>query len=360
MMSPMNFLGAALTILVLAAAGAPSTGAQTAPASPLGQAAVEPRTTLDIYFIDVEGGQSTLIATPAGQTLLIDAGFARPDNRDTERIRAAARAAGISRLDYLLVTHFHGDHLGGVPEIARRLPVKTFVDNGDLVETEAFAADPFAAYKPVRERGQQLHPAPGDRLPLQGVEVDVVSAGGVLLKKALPGAGQANPACATLRPVRSDSVENERSLGIRLKFGRFTFLDLGDLSGNKLAALACPNNLVGHADVYLVPHHGNEDSSIPAVVAAVSPRVAILNNGVMKGGDADAFASLRGARGVEDTWQLHKTRRSDAQNFPDAFIANLNLDDGEKDLGAWIKVSADAGGSFTVTNGRTGVTKSYK
>ena len=109
-----------------------------------------------------------------------------------------------------------------------------------------------------------------------------------------------------------------------------------------------------------MPHHGNKDTAIPAVIAAVSPRVAILNNGVSKGGDPDAFASLRGATGIEDTWQSHKTRRPGAQNFPDAFIANLNLDDGEKDLGAWIKVSADAGGSFTVTNGRTGVTKSYK
>jgi beta-lactamase superfamily II metal-dependent hydrolase len=326
----------------------------------LGAAAALAAKTLDIYFIDVEGGQATLIVTPAGQSLLVDAGFATPDHRDQERIMAAARAAGINRLDYMLVTHFHADHAGGVPEIARRLPVKTFVDYGKPVETAPFAVEPFEAYKPVREGGQQLHPVPGDRLALAGVEADVVSAGGVSLTKALSGAGQANPACAAPGRLYSDSIENEQSLGIRLKFGRFTFLDLGDLSGSKLAALACPTNLVGHVDVYLVPHHGNKDTAIPAVIAAVSPRVAILNNGVSKGGDADAFASLRGAMGIEDTWQLHKTRRPGAQNFQDAFIANLNLADGEKDAGAWLKISADESGSFTVTNGRTGVTKSYQ
>jgi hypothetical protein len=276
---------------------------------------------------------------------------------------AAARAARINRLDYLLVTHFHGDHVGGVPEVAKRLPVATFVDYGEPIEKDASVAEPFAAYKPARARGHHLHPAPGDRLAIDGVEIEVVSAGGALLTKPLSGtsgAGQANPACTGLGPQPANASENPRSMGIRLKLGRFSFLDLGDLMGTNLAALTCPTNLIGHADVYLVPHHGNKDTAIPAVIAAVSPRVAILNNGVSKGGDAEAFESLRGALGIEDTWQLHKTRHSGARNFPDAFIANLNLEDGEKDNAAWLKVSATERGSFTVTNARTGLTKSYK
>ncbi len=324
----------------------------------LGAVGLSAAGSLDIYFIDVEGGQSTLIVTPAGQSLLIDAGWSGFGNRDADRVMAAVRDTRIDRLDYLLITHFHRDHAGGVPEVARRLPVTTFVDYGEPVEKGDFTVVTFEAYKPVRARGKQLHPRPGDRLALEGVEVDVASSAGALLTKALSGAGQPNPACAGLARQADDAGENPRSLGIRLKYGRFTFLDLGDLPGNNLAALACPTNLVGHADLYLVPHHGNEDTSIPAVVAAVTPRVAILNNGVTKGGAASAFATLRGATSMEDVWQLHKTRNPGAENFPDAFIANI--DDGEKDAGAWIKVSVDERGSFTVTNGRTGFTKSYR
>jgi len=356
----MKPLMAVATIFVLATAASASSFALASLRSPGAQAGARApgSRTLDIYFIDVEGGQSTLIVTPAGQSMLIDAGYAGLDNRDPERIMAAAHAARINHLDYLLVTHFHGDHLGGVPEVARRLPVTTFVDYGEPIETGPFIMEPFAAFKPVRARGKQLHPAPGDRLALDVVEVEVVSAGGALLTTAVKGAGQANPACATPGRIDSDSVENERSLGIRLKFGRFTFLDLGDLSGTKLAALACPNNLVGHADVYLVPHHGNKDTAIPAVIAAASPRVAILNNGVSKGGDAEAFSALRASAGIEDTWQLHKSLRAGVQNFPDAFIANIEK--GERDRGDWIKVSAEESGRFTVTNARTHMTKSYQ
>jgi competence protein ComEC len=359
----MRLLIATVTILALGVSGLSSSPGAQAPITPQAAPVVEPRTTLDIYFIDVEGGQSTLMVTPAGQSLLIDAGFAGNDYRDSKRIVAAARAARIKGLDYLLITHFHGDHVGDAREIARRLPVKTFVDYGEPFEKgDAWATEPFVEYKRVRDRGQQLHPAPGDRLALDGVEAEVVSTGGTLLTKALSetsGAGQANPACAALGTLHSEAKENERSLGIRVKFGKFTFLDLGDLSGTKLAALACPTNLVGHADVYLVPHHGNEDTAIPAVYAAVTPRVAILNHSGTKGGDPDAFAALRGSPGIEDTWQLHRSVHAGAQNFSNDFIANLDAEE-EHDRGDWIKLSANEDGSFTITNARTRVTKSYK
>jgi beta-lactamase superfamily II metal-dependent hydrolase len=321
--------------------------------------------TLDIYFIDVEGGQSTLIVAPTGEAMLVDAGWSGSGNRDADRILVAARDAHVERLEALLVTHFHEDHAGGIPEVARRLPVATFLDYGEPVEMRDFAQKPFAAYAAIRARGAVRHPNPGDHLALgavkgaKGVEIDVVTAGGALVQRALAGAsGAPNPACATLAEQPVDRTENQRSLGVRLTFGRFTFLDLGDLSGVNLAALACPANLLGHADVYLVPHHGNSDSAIPAVVAAVTPRVAILNNGVTKGGGPPAFTVLRAATGIEDVWQLHRSRNEGADNYPDAFIANL--DEGDKDAGAWIKLSADVSGHFTVTNARTGVTKSYK
>jgi beta-lactamase superfamily II metal-dependent hydrolase len=320
---------------------------------------VQAASTLDIYCIDVEGGQSTLVVTPAGQSLLIDTGYAGFDNRDPNRIFAAAHDAGVTRIDYLLITHFHADHAGGAAEVAKRLPVATFVDYGEPIEKSEFSRAPFAAYTAVRGRGASLHPRPGDKLALTGVDVQVLSAGGAVLPRPTQRTtGVRNPACATLEKQPELEGENPRSIGIRIAFGSFTFLDLGDLPGANLAALACPNNLLGHADVYLVPHHGNKDTAIPAVIAAVSPRVAIMNNGATKGGDPAAFRTLHEATGIEGVWQLHRSRIQGAANYPDAFIANL--DEGPSDKGAWIKISAQSSGAFSVTNGRTGTTTLYK
>jgi competence protein ComEC len=321
-------------------------------------AGADAASTLDIYFIDVEGGQSTLLATPAGQSLLIDTGYAGFGNRDPNRIAAAARAANVTRLDYLLITHFHADHVGGAAEVVKRLPVATFVDYGEPIEQTESTRAPFAAYAAGRARGESRHPRPGDRLPLRGVDVDVLSAAGaVLTRPTQRTAGVRNPACATLAPQPDTTGENPRSIGVRVTFGSFTFLDLGDLPAANLAALACPNNLLGHADLYLVPHHGNKDTAIPAVMTAVSARVAILNNGARKGGDPAAFKTLHETMGLEAVWQLHRSRNKGSVNYPDAFIANL--DEGDRDTGAWLKVSAEASGAFSVTNGRTGQTTRY-
>jgi len=315
--------------------------------------------TLDIYFIDVDGGQSTLVVTPAGQSMLIDAGWSGNGNRDPDRIAAVAKAAGVTRLDYLLITHFHEDHMGGAAEVVKRLPVRTFVDYGSPVEKDEFALKSFTAYASVRTAGAQVHPKPGDRLPLNGVTIEVASAGGSLITTPLSGGGQPNTACKPAGDAKKGQAsENQQSIGIRLTFGRFSFLDLGDLYGRSLNALVCPVNLLGRVDAFLVSHHGNDDSSSPAVPAAIRPRVAILNNGPRKGGDPEAFDTLRQAPGIEGVWQLHRTRNEGAQNFPDSFIANV--DDGDKDAGHWIRLSASEDGSFTVTNGRTQSTVRYK
>src|SRR5437667_8288787 len=236
--------------------------------------------TLDIYFIDVEGGQSTLVVTPAGQSLLIDTGYPEPAARDPDRIMAAVRDAHLARIDYLLITHLHEDHDGGAAELARRIPIGTFVDYGAPVETGKDVVEAFAAYEQARARGRHIMPSPGDRLPLDGVVVDVVSAGGATLTKPLDGAGQPNPACAGFEPRPRDiTAENPRSIGVRVAFGAFRFLDLGDLGWNKLGELVCPNNLIGDVEVYLVAHHANGDANVPALLSALRPRVAIANNG---------------------------------------------------------------------------------
>ena len=309
--------------------------------------------TLDIYFIDVEGGQSTLIVTPGHESLLIDTGYAGNGGRDADRIAAAAKAAGVTQIDYLLLTHFHGDHAGGAPEVAARLPIHTFVDHDTISPGDIQSKGPFDAYARVRSSGRHLVPTPGDRLPLKGVDVQVVSSGGVIIKRPIEGGGTPNSACGGEAPSAAEPLENPRSTGIHLSYGRFRFIDLGDLSGAPLFGLFCPANLLGRAAVYLVPHHGGSDVVYPATFA-VSPRVAIMNNGERKGGSAESFAALHHVAGLQDVWQLHKSAANGAENFADARVANL-----DDRTAYWIKVSASKDGSFTVMNSRTGESQAY-
>jgi competence protein ComEC len=313
--------------------------------------------TLEIFFIDVEGGEATLIVTPKGESLLIDAGYAR-GGRDPARILAAAREAGIDHIDYLLITHFHPDHVGGVPELATLIPIRTFIDYGEPLGTDRMTIGGFRNYEPVRNQRPHLQAKPGDRLPLNGLDVDIVSAGGQVLSAPLPGAGHKNDACSTLEQQLEDGTENFRSIGLRLQFGKFRFVDLGDLSGNTLGTLVCPRNLLGTTSVYLVPHHGNYDSNVPAVLAALRPRVAIMNNGVTKGGAPVAIATVRdkSKSGVEDLWQLHASEHPNADNAADSFIANV--DDGQTSY--WLRLTAADDGSFTIFNGRNGFSKTYR
>jgi len=325
--------------------------------------------TLDIYFVDVEGGQATLVVTPAGQTLLIDTGFpgqggfaALPGDpqkaRDANRILAAARAAGVKQIDYLLITHYHADHVGAVPELAQLIPIRAFVDHApptpQAEQQVAGTQAAFERYARVRAKGTHLPLKPGRKLPLTGIEAVIVSAAGETLRAPLPGAGAANPACGASAPAAQEPTENPRSTGIHLRFGRFTFLDPGDLSGAPLFALACPKSMIGPTGVYLVAHHGGSDAGDRATFAAFAPRVAILNNGITKGGSPEVLAALHQAPGLEDAWQLHRSLPKGARYFDDDHIANL-----DESTAHWLKVSAKADGSFVVTNGRTGATKSY-
>ena len=327
------------------------------------------RRTLDIYFIDVEGGQATLVVTPTGQTLLIDTGFpgdgtfaSLPGDpkraRDANRIMAVVRAAGVTRIDYLLITHFHADHDGAVPELAQLIPIRTFVDHdppGAQAEQQVAGTQAaFDRYARVRATGKHLLLKPGTTMPLAGVEVVVVSAGGETLQKPLSGGGAANPACGATAPAAQEPTENPRSTGVRLRFGRFTFLDVGDLSGAPLFALVCPNSLVGPTDVYLVAHHGGSDAGDAATFAGFAPRVAILNNGEKKGGSPEVLVALHQARGLEDAWQLHRSLPPGPRYFTDEHIANL-----DESTAHWLKLSAKTDGSFIVTNERTGASKAY-
>jgi competence protein ComEC len=312
--------------------------------------------TLDIYFIDVEGGQSTLLVTPAGESLLVDTGYAGNNGRDVSRIMTAVRDAGIKQIDYLVITHFHPDHDGGVVELSRQIPILTFIDHGDLGEglkdarPESIAA--FNAYLPVRATGKHLRPKPGDTVKLGGADLTFVSSGGMTIEKAVGGEAVPTPNCpASAAPA--PNVENPRSTGFHLRFGEFRFIDVGDLSGQPLYSLLCPSNKLGQIDAYLVPHHGGDDVSHPAYIGALRPRVAILNNGATKGGGPKTYEMLHASK-LEDVWQIDRSRNAGVVNFADDRIANL--DDA---TGHYLKLSARPDGSFQITNVRTGRTVEY-
>src|SRR6202045_2578705 len=323
---------------------------------------------LDVYFIDVEGGQSTLFVTPAGQSLLVDTGWAGA--RDAGRIADAAKQARITQIDYLVTTHYHGDHVGGVVDLASQIPIKTFVDHGPSAEETRSVPQNYAAYLTVREKGQHILAKLGEHLPIKGADFQIVSAAGETITKPLSGAGTANPLCAEFQPkdeVKDPLIagENKQSVGMVISLGQFRMVDFGDLTWNKEHDLACPNNLIGTIDLYVVSHHGQDISSLPMLVNAMHPRVAVMDNGAKKGGAIATFETLKKSPGLEDLWQLHYAVDAGDHNSPEQFIANLGAggtaQTGVPDEGPvnYIKVAARADGSFTVTNTRNGSHKDY-
>ncbi|MGE5568585.1 MAG: ComEC/Rec2 family competence protein [Rhodospirillales bacterium] len=311
---------------------------------------------LQIYFIDVEGGQATLIVSPSGESMLVDAGWPGFNGRDADRIAAAAKLAGVKQIDYMLMTHYHTDHVGGVPEVAAKIPIIHYVDHGSNTEANPGAQKLAAAYEEVAAKGKRRVVKPGDKIPLKGVEISVVAARGATISAPLPGAGASNPACASIEPKREDRSENARSVGFILKYGNFRFADLADLTWNKENELVCPNNRIGTADVYLISHHGLDISNSPAILSALQPIVAIGNNGADKGGAPGAFKVIRNTPSVKDVWQLHTALAAGDLNAPEQFIANPE----ENCQGHYIKLTAESDGTFTITNSRNNFSKTYK
>ena len=330
------------------------------------------RTSLDIYAVDVEGGQAVLFVSPTGESLLMDA--ANPGARDADRIAAAAKEAGVKQIDYLVVSHFHGDHFGGVPDLAARLPIRNFVDHGlPVIETTERAVAAFQAYAAVRDKGHHIPVKPGDKIPIKGLDVEVVAAGGAAITKPLRGGGAPNPLCGDYMPQAENepAKEDGRSVGIIVRWGRFRASDFGDLTWNKEFNLVCPNNLLGTVDVHVTNRHGITGSGSPTFVHALQPRIAIFDNGPQKGASREPFLSVKSSPGLEDIWQLHYSVPRPARplfgettdqggkdlNTAEQFIANLD----EQHTTAYsIKISAQENGSFNVTNQRTGYTKEYK
>jgi len=346
--------------------------------------------TLDIYVIDTEGGLAALYISPAGESLLIDTG--NPGGRDTDRIMEAVHSAGIQQIDHLILTHYHVDHVGGLQELAQRIPIKHFIDHGASVEPREQVAGFQAMYAEMAARAQHTVVKPGDRIPFAGADVEVVTSAGQVLKtpiRGAPGAGKPNPACAGFKPRDESRVdpENHQAVGVVIAYGKFRTVNLGDFTYNREQELMCPNNPIGTVDVYLTSHHGIDQSGSPALVHGLHPRVAVMNNSARKGGAVPTMMTLFTSPGLEDVWQLHWSYAAGLElNAPSLFIANVEDSaalaaspasaapgtpapggpppggrprGGHNGPAFWIKVSAQADGSFTVANTRNQFTKTY-
>ena len=381
-------------------------------ATAVGSAQSKSSRSLDIYFIDTEGGHSTLYVSPSGESLLMDTGS--PGTRDADRIMAAIQAAGVKQIDHLILTHYHGDHVGGLQELATRIPILHFIDHGPTSEPKEQVPGFQKMYAEMYGKVKHTVAKPGDKIPFDGVTVAVVTSNGDVLKTPLPGGGKPNPACAGFAPRDESRVDpdNPMSVGVVFTYGKFRTINLGDFTWNKEQELMCPNNPIGTVDLYLTSHHGIDQSGSPALVHALHPRVAVMHNSAFKGGAIQTMQGLYTSAGLENIWQLHWAYAGGLEyNTPGLFIANIDdnatianvllnppptFGQGPRPAGPgaggpppgaaagapnppgqggragggrgrgghtgpafWIKVSAETDGTFTVTNTRNNFSKTY-
>lgn len=306
---------------------------------------------LDIYVIDVEGGKSVLLVSPSGQCMLFDLGWPILNDREasTARIVEAVTAAGLKRIDLLVISHFDIDHIGDITALAAKIPIGHVFDHGGS-QTNAR----FAAYSATRDKIGHTVLQPGDKVPLKGVDIQVLSADGKLVKRK----GTPNPLCNQYPQAAAlpTDFEDDNSIGLLIRFGKFRMLDLADLEAHPTHDLVCPANMIGQVDVYNVNVHGQFKGIAPELVNALNAPVMIQANGPRKGADAKSWPVLKAAPGLKDIWQIHTSLNAGAgANPPDDYIANV----APPDLFKWLKISAKKNGKFTVANTRNGFSKSY-
>jgi competence protein ComEC len=329
---------------------------------PVGRAQVRPRN-LDIYWVDVEGGAATLIVSPSGESLLIDSGWEVGD-RDAKRIFTAAQQAGLKKIDYFILSHFHADHAGGIVALAKMIPIEKCFDRGDFIEPPNQKwRDAYLSV--CADKRTILHI--GDKIPLKGVQIDLITSNGQIIAEPIHG-GRPNPLCATAENKPPDVPENQLMVGTLFTYGKFTFLDLADLDWEKEMELACPVNKIGEVTIWQAGRHGALDGAgAPGFLYAIKPQVVVVNNGPRKGlggpspGAQKAvtvhYERIAKTPGIEGIWQVHRSLMDPDHNTADDMIANF--EDTADCSGHWIKASVARDGMFTITNSRNQFSKTY-
>jgi competence protein ComEC len=330
---------------------------------------------VEIYWIDVEGGASTLIISPSGESMLIDTGWA-VGGRDAKRILDAAQHAGLKSIDYLVMSHFHADHAGGLPALSKMIPIKRFYDRGDAIEKEN--QQWLDGYR-TASAGKRTIVKAGDEIPVRGLQVLVVSSNEQMIARPVKGGGP-NPLCTNAEQKVSAGAENARGVGVLVTYGKFKFLNLIDLDWSKEMELACPVNKLGRVTVYQTGRHGSFDGAgAPALLGAISPQVVVVNNGPRKGmGQVDntaksatlpgataapyeknAYLRLANLPGIEGIWQGHLSLLDKAPEHNTSPDMIANVEESADCKGNWIHASVEKDGKFTITNGRNGFSKTY-
>lgn len=331
--------------------------------------------TLDIYWIDVEGGAATLIVTPSGESMLVDTGY-ETDGRDAGRIAATAKQAGLKQIDHVVISHYHGDHVGGLAALSKMIPLGRFYGRGDkIVPADQKWYDSFVTVS----QGRRTIVKPGDRVPLQGVQTLVVSSDHQLLSQPTNGGG-ANALCANAEQKAPAGFENQAGVGLLMTYGRFTFLNLIDMDWATEMELVCPVNKVGAVTLFQTNRHGSWDGAgAPAFLGAIRPQVIVFNNGPRKGlGQMDTnaktitppgvkpppyerngYARAAALPGIQGIWQGHLSLldKDRAHNTSPDMIANL--EETAECKGHWIKASIEQSGRFTIVNGRNQFSRTY-
>jgi competence protein ComEC len=355
---------------------------------------------LQMIPIDVEGGGGTLFVTPHGKSVLIDTGNPeRGDHPNSENIAKAAARMGVKKIDYLITTHYHGDHIGGLEGLLKRIPIGTFIDHGPnrevpgVIGTGGMIGPDWRVIgpdgKPMAGRGGTVPPPPtvipppgstaagyahyveligksphrvvkaGDRLDVDGMHILFVDADGQPLPKPLPGAGERPAACDTMQPMETNGgEENARSTSSLITFGKVRIAAFGDLTWNSEMKLFCPVDKVGKVDIFLASHHGLQYSNSPALVSSLQPIVTIVGNSVTKGDDPDRVKSLMANPRNQGVWHLHVGRGHEDFDGDKNMIANDSLD-AAADQRFNLRLRIRPNGEITVINERNGFNKTY-
>jgi glyoxylase-like metal-dependent hydrolase (beta-lactamase superfamily II) len=378
---------------------------------------------LQMISVDVEGGGGTVFVTPNKKVVVIDTG--NPDASgatgtypSSQRLVDAIHAAGGTKVDYLITTHYHGDHIGGLEGFIKRIKVDTFIDHGENREirgtfgpggligpdwrtvggrggppgagrggpggpgAQAQAAPPAPppppadpnvpppnstegqyrnTYLKLVATGKHRVVKTGDHIRIDGMDIHVVSADAVMPAKAPPGSRGAVPECAGMPGMESNGgEENTRSTSVVITYGKAKIAAFGDLTWDREKDLFCPEDKVGKVDVYLSSHHGTQWSGSPAMLNSLQPIVTIMGNSATKGGDPARVATIKANPRYQGLWLLHAARNAPQVNENFDMIANPNPAQGAVDKASNLRLRIRPNGDITVINDRNGFNKQYK